>query len=245
MSAGTSDEAVKAIAMRFLLNTKRVQNLLSLYDELATRNERNYQHDILRSAVVLLHATLEDVLRGLLKWKKLQSDPKQLSDILFYSDDDDRGDKSITLSSLASRVDMAGNGLTVRELIDETIRVYYDRRSFNDRNQVSKALTSLGLKPTDHAKTLNTIDPMIQRRHLIVHQSDRIEPVAGKHGKLTNIVKDDVKNWLSAVSQFLTAVIVAIQSRVEPPLKGKPGHDAETAAAVVEDEDQQRNRHNK
>ncbi|MGA2441429.1 MAG: HEPN domain-containing protein [Tepidisphaeraceae bacterium] len=209
--------AIDAVKTRLGYNIKRVENLLSLYDELAANKESNYANDILRSAVVLLHATLEDVLRGLLKWKKMRSNHKQLTDIQFYLDE--KESKHITLSQLAAVEDKDFEDMTIRAFIKDTIKRHYDRESFSNRRQINYALEALGLTPSAYAVPLNNIEPMTTRRHLIVHQSDRCEPVEGKHGKLTEIAKEDVEKWRQAVRTFLDDILSALEPK---PRKIKP-----------------------
>ena len=60
------------IRQRFGENLDRVRNLVSLYSSSVGvgQGRRTVQDaDILRAAVVLLHATLEDLLRSLAEWK--------------------------------------------------------------------------------------------------------------------------------------------------------------------------------
>jgi hypothetical protein len=59
------------IEIRFKSNLERVDHLVALYDTATTGPGRRPvdKSDILRSAVVFLHATLEDFLRSLLEWK--------------------------------------------------------------------------------------------------------------------------------------------------------------------------------
>jgi hypothetical protein len=208
---------LEAIKTRLGYNAKRVENLLSLYGELAVRKDSSYASDILRSAVVLLHATLEDVIRGLLKWKKMRSNSKALSDITFYLDEKET--KSITLAQLAAVDDDDFEDMTVRTLIKETIRRHYDRETFNNRRQLNHALESLGIVPKKYAAELNVIEPMTKRRHLIVHQGDRGEPADGKHGRLTDIDAKDVKAWLVATQGFLSGLIDSLEPK---PAKPKP-----------------------
>jgi hypothetical protein len=60
------DRIVNAIAVqssRMGFNSARVERLVSLHNQLAEADSAKDVSDILRSAVVLLHASLEDYLR--------------------------------------------------------------------------------------------------------------------------------------------------------------------------------------
>src|SRR3989338_2368197 len=61
------------IVDRFALNISRVKNLVAIYQSTLAgtgQGRRSHQKtDVLRAAVVLLHASVEDVLRSLAYWK--------------------------------------------------------------------------------------------------------------------------------------------------------------------------------
>lgn len=64
---------------RFEYNILRVRNLVDIYETLPKHDIQ--QQDVLRAAVVMLHATLEDALRCLLEWKLPKFDKKELANI--------------------------------------------------------------------------------------------------------------------------------------------------------------------
>jgi hypothetical protein len=70
------------ITDRFNLNVSRVKNLVSIYrTQLAGKGKGRRGHqktDVLRAAMVLLHASLEDVLRSLAYWKLPAAAPNVL-----------------------------------------------------------------------------------------------------------------------------------------------------------------------
>ncbi len=212
-------EAIEAIKTRLGYNVKRLDNLLALYDELSAREAGKYSSDLLRSAVVLLHATLEDVLRGLLKWKKLRSSATELAKIQFHLDQNGKGADKVTLCQLADFDENAPGDVTIRDFINASVKAHYNKESFNNRAQIADALLTLGLTPKTYEKVLGVIHPMTQRRHQIVHQSDRVEAAGGKHGETKKITKEDVVPWLNAVKQFLGDVLAALEPK---PKKAKP-----------------------
>jgi len=60
------------IELRFRANLARVDDLIDLYETIALvvpGKKLTKASDILRAAVVLLHATLKDLLRSLAGWK--------------------------------------------------------------------------------------------------------------------------------------------------------------------------------
>ena len=73
------------ISNRFDLNIKRVKNLVSIYRLILSgpgKGRRGHQEsDVLRAATVLLHASMEDVLRSLAYWKLPTAAPAVLDNI--------------------------------------------------------------------------------------------------------------------------------------------------------------------
>jgi hypothetical protein len=88
------------IENRFNGNLERVEHLVALYETLTTGPGRRPvdTSDILRSAVVFLHATLEDFLRSLLEWKLPSA--QAIADHLERSNFNNPGDVSSVLESI-------------------------------------------------------------------------------------------------------------------------------------------------
>ena len=53
----------------------------------------------------------------------------------------------------------------------------------------------------------------MDRRHLIVHQSDRLAR-GSNHGYVRNISSDEVKSWLTAISDFGDELLRQIATKV-------------------------------
>jgi hypothetical protein len=225
---------IEAIKKRLSFNVRRVRNLVSLYDQSEQHNSKAYPEDILRSSVVMLHATMEDVLRGLLKWKKLRMrrGAKDLAGIAFHLNETDKGTEKVTLAQLAGIDGIAD--VSVNDLITDMVKRHYDKESFNNRRDVCNALEQLGLRGKDDPegkdeqcstnqtpgrkgeefdRWLSDIQLMMKRRHDIVHQSDRNEAASGRHGEPRKIAKNDVETWITAVSGFLDEVVKAIEPK--------------------------------
>jgi hypothetical protein len=69
---------------RFQANLTRVRNILAVYSSGSGKRSgrRGVQEtDLLRGAVVLLHATLEDLLRSLAEWRLPMALPEALAEI--------------------------------------------------------------------------------------------------------------------------------------------------------------------
>lgn len=71
------------IERRFAANLDRVQHLMDIYQNAGSGMGRRPVEttDVLRSAVVFLHATLEDFLRTLLAWRLPQAEAAHLKEV--------------------------------------------------------------------------------------------------------------------------------------------------------------------
>src|SRR4051812_49119336 len=99
MKSEAGADALDKVRERFDLDAARVDNLVSIFKTLSQNPKRlpSENTDVLRSAVVMLHASLEDALRSLLAWKLPDAKPEHLKGI--YFDQTERNDK-INVSQL-------------------------------------------------------------------------------------------------------------------------------------------------
>lgn len=151
---------------RFNQNLDRVTHLVAVYEaEIAGRGRRGVETtDVLRAAVVFLHATLEDLLRSLLDWKLPLAPAKHLSDIPLQGK---AARTKFTLDELA-----VYRGRTVDDVIALSVSASLEKSNFNDPGEVRDVLEKIGLRSdllTPHRKVLG---PMMARRHWIVHRAD-------------------------------------------------------------------------
>src|SRR5947208_1955802 len=89
------------IQLRFQSNLQRVRNVVGVYASGSEKRKGRravQESDILRAAVVLLHATLEDLLRSLADWKLPTAPPEALADIPLAGT---KGKKTLGLQELA------------------------------------------------------------------------------------------------------------------------------------------------
>jgi hypothetical protein len=111
---------------RFQVNLTRVRNILAIY--LAGSGKRRgrrgvHETDLLRAAVVLLHATLEEILRSLAEWKLPAASPEALAEIPLAGAK--RGTK-VGLQELAGF-----RGQTLDQVITESVRECLERSNYN------------------------------------------------------------------------------------------------------------------
>jgi hypothetical protein len=155
--------------------------------------------DILRSAVVFLHAALEDFLRSLLEWKLPSAQASYLKDIPL------KGKKprsTFTLDDLAHF-----RGSNVDDLISHSIADHLERSNFNTPGDISSVLESIGLMRSLLDPYRDKLGPMMKRRHWIVHRADRNNATgSGQHAAL-GLQKATVEAWSIAVRQFGTSVL--------------------------------------
>jgi RiboL-PSP-HEPN len=200
---------IEQIEVRFGFNIERVNELITLYSE--TKNEKHYK-DVLRSAVVLLHASLEDLLREMIRIRATD-DPTVLLDQLQFPNPKDasRNVENIKVSGLNMF-----RGKSVDELINICISNHLDRRSFNSKEDIIAALGPIGLQPNDYSTYYAEIDAAVKRRHKIVHESDRNSHGTDSHGKLIGIGAEGVSGWVDAVKEFGLKILADFKARGEP-----------------------------
>jgi hypothetical protein len=192
------------IENRFNGNLERVGHLVEIYETLTTGLGRRPvdTSDILRSAVVFLHAALEDFLRSLLEWKLPSAQASYLKDIPL------KGKKprsTFTLDDLAHF-----RGSNVDDLISCSIADHLERSNFNTPGDISSVLQSIGLMRSLLDPYRDKLGPMMKRRHWIVHRADRNNATgSGQHAAL-GLQKATVEAWSIAVRQFGTSVLIQV-----------------------------------
>jgi len=187
-------------------NFNRVQNLIEIYEQITpSRKGRKpvKSLDMLRVTIVLLHATLEDYLRSIMKIKLPEMEGKSLSGIPLYIRNDSFGtNPKFTLEELCKHKE-----LSVEELIEKSVNQYLDRQSFNNVKEISGALERIGVVVTDdmrlHFDSLNT---MILRRHSIVHQADREKRSGQGYHEAKSVTILKVKKWMRGVDEFMSEI---------------------------------------
>jgi hypothetical protein len=187
----------------------RVLNLLSVatahpvpVQEKELRKSESASQDIMRSAVVLTHAYLEDFLRTLGKNFLPIAAESTLNTIPLVGLNENGRPEKFFLGKLARH-----RGKLVDEVIRESISEHLGRTSFNSVTEVVTFLTQLGFGLTPEGRELlPAIDAMIRRRHLIVHHADRIEGQVQRLGS-------DVFEWLGATRLFLQTLLTPIASK--------------------------------
>ncbi len=148
------------IRVRFRDNLGRVRNLVELYSTSSGRGRgrRNVpESDILRAAVVLLHATLEDLLRSLAEWKLPAAKPEVFAEIALV------GTKGRTKFGLQELADFRGK--TVDEIIADSVKEHLERTSYNHPGDVKNTLGNIGVVLKIDDDDAAELAAMMSRRH--------------------------------------------------------------------------------
>ena len=181
-------------------NIDRVEGLIGLCNSIVENENSNngtpksgrnsqLQEDILRGALVLIHASMEDFLRTLLKWKYSNDDCEAIIEHLVK--------KSVIGSSL--------NGKTSNCcVVKRYLREFY---SVGGKKKIVKSLSSIRIpKAISKAKIRcndqDDLAEMMNRRHKIVHSADRNFCAGkGKHD-VNEITIESIDNYIEEVREL-------------------------------------------
>jgi hypothetical protein len=193
------------IADRFALNIARVKNLVAIYRHqlagLGQGRRGHLQTDVLRAATVLLHASIEDVLRSLAYWKLPAANSGVLNQIPLVG----RPAVKFTLGTLA-----AYRGRSVDEVIKASTDASLERSNYNNATEVASLLQSIGLNAAPVAGRMALLDVAMQRRHRIVHRADA-NPNAGRgNHRVASIAPATLDDWITNTEQFVEGVLAQV-----------------------------------
>ncbi len=200
---------LEEIGARFRAHLDRVRSLVGLYEE-TTTSDRGRKPvpvaDLLRAAVVLLHASLEDLLRSLAAWKLPSAPTTSLEKILIVVSEDKIKEK-ITLDELA-----AHRGQTVAAVVDRSIAKHLENSTYNNVKDVVGLLGRIEVdcKMDDGLKS--KLAAMMNRRHWIAHRVDRNPRSGAGHQAARAISRSIVVTWIGSVEVLGTAILDEIQS---------------------------------
>lgn len=163
--------------------------------------------DILRAAVILTHAYLEDFLR-MLGRRLLPLASKEVLDQIPLAGTSGRVQKFF-LGSLKRHIDKA-----VEQVVQESVDEYLDKYTFNNSTEVVEFIENLGIKVDSD---LTTVNQMMRRRHQIAHRADRLLSETSEIYEIQPISPVDVANWVTATTAFIEHVVrSAIEQKIAP-----------------------------
>jgi hypothetical protein len=197
-SLATFQAAIGKVA--FDQNIARVSTLTDLYDSLPRAVKARSSDggvDVLRAAVVLLHASLEDLLRQVARFH--------------IPDGSEDAMAKIPLAGCAPREkftigDLARfRGKTIHEVLQESVWQHYASSvTFNSVAQIEEVIERCDLKQERVRRFNPALGEMIARRHHIVHRADVIDR---SHGPQSLSV-GKVQRWASATRRFGYALLI-------------------------------------
>ncbi len=193
------------IADRFLLNIARVKNLVAIYKvQLAGtgKGRRGHQKtDVLRAATVLLHASIEDVLRSLAYWKLPTAAVTFLDQIPFAGGTATK----ITLGTLSAQ-----RGKSVDAVIKASVDAHLERSNYNNSGEVCALLQSVGLNAATVQTYLPKLEDAMKRRHQIVHRADANPDGGQGNHQVASISPAKVNKWIANTEQFIDTILAQV-----------------------------------
>jgi len=184
-------------------NLDRVRALVATYTSLrgAGQGRRNVQQsDVLRAAVVFLHATLEDFLRSLQQWKLPLAGEDSLNNVALTGQQG-RPERFL-LGKLAGF-----RGKTVEELINLSVTEHLGRSTYNNASEIAAALTGVGVNPQLVNQYFPALDSLMKRRHNIVHRADENVAIGRGHFRAMTISVAAVNDWVAVTDAFTRDVL--------------------------------------
>jgi hypothetical protein len=167
--------------------------------------------DILRAAVVLNHAYLEDLLRTLASSLLPDSTESVLNDIPLAGLRSGGRPEKFFLGKLAQH-----KGKTIDAVIRASVSEYLERSNYNDIEEIAQLLTRLGFNVSDHSEHFPVIQEMIQRRHVIVHRADRAKAADSDAYVLQAINSGEVLKWPRAILSFIQSLMEPLFLKLHP-----------------------------
>jgi hypothetical protein len=194
-------ERMKAGILRIVMLASTAKAGLDTNDPL----NKTTAEDILRAAVVLIHAHLEDFLRTIAGVLLPVGDESFLN--------------SIPLAGLKGRPEkfslgklVQHKGKSVDDVLRESVSEYLDRRTFNNTEEITQLLGELGVDTSKVNECFPAIQQMMKRRHQIVHRVDRIRP--DDPTVLEAITPDQVEAWVEAATKFIASFLGEIAMKL-------------------------------
>ena len=229
------DRIVNAIAVqssRMGFNSARVERLVSLHNQLAEADSAKDVSDILRSAVVLLHASLEDYLRTVAAAYLPYTQPDVLNDIPLAGGGRDRPEKFLLGALTAFR------GKTIDQVIEQSVTQHLENATYNNSREVVRFVTNLGIDGEIVRPFLSAIDALMQRRHLIVHRADLLHN-AVEDLAVNPITADEVSEWRKTAVEFSRVLTTTLTRREIRALTSRTREHAREEARKAREKDQE------
>lgn len=226
----TKDDLVcffQAQLIRLTENLVRAKGLIAIYNTIPRLRKSGqamgvvegpgaeiHFSDILRAAVVLVHATLEDFLRSIAAALLPFADEASLNAVPLVGAGSHGRPEKFHLGRLAAHREKS-----VLDLIKESVDEYLASATYNDTTQISVLLVSLGIDVEKVRDLFPQLDEVIKRRHQIVHRADKAAPGVDALEQVEPISATQVESWISAVQEFMGKSMADFISRTAQGMK--------------------------
>jgi hypothetical protein len=202
-----SQEERDALA-RFDENIARARHLIEVYEQISpkTQGRKSTQRaDLLRAAIVFIHASLEDLIRSICTSRFPLSSASAMQDIPVAGTKQKKPSKF----SLGDLVPV--RRMTVDQLLMQSVRELFELTSFSNVKEIMSQLNRCQIAVDASRFNAQKLEELIHRRHNIVHRADHNDNT-GKQGKFKtksigkNLVTDylvEAKNLKSAIEAKL------------------------------------------
>ncbi len=162
--------------------------------------------DILRTVIVFLHATFEDVLRTIARQRLALAESRILDNIPLVGISKSGRPEKFSLGALHAHREK-----TVDQLIQESVERYLDKESFNSSTDVAVILRQMGIDPSHFDGLYPYLDQMMRKRHRIVHEADLASPKDSASPPWSMLGDSlNLLFWLFTVMTFYAQICVLI-----------------------------------
>lgn len=188
-------------------NMQRAQSLISIYKRLAElQNKKTAIHstDILRAAVVFMHAALEELIRSLIIVTYANAPQCEIDKVPLFLQRRSRQAEKFLLGALVEH-----KHLTVDQVIQKSVESHFQNQTFNNRADLVRAMEMIGVKKGMAKKMLPTLDAMLDRRHQIVHRVDRPKSKDDQWIRATSLSPRHVEKWAKTTLEFGSLLITS------------------------------------
>ena len=194
-------------------NLGRVKGIVAAYSNLSGQGQGRTDvvaTDLLRAAVVLLHATLEELVRSSVanRLPKI-ADAKALGGISLPAK---RPTEKFSLVELAEY-----RGQMVDEVIAQAVAADLEDSNYNNVGQVTAALQRIDVDRGVLDPYQSSLETMMKRRHWIAHRADK-NPLTGKGQYLAqSLGKAVVEKWTKLLGIIGMNIIKALRTLERQP----------------------------
>lgn len=197
--------------LRFLAHLDRVRGLVELYGIVVGAGQGRpsvRETDLLRGAVVLLHACLEDLIRELVA-ERLPGMTAERLDGIPVMTQVGKPEEKVSLKGLA-----AFRGQTIDMVVQESVGAFLDRSSYNHPGDIERALERIDL-PIKIEKPLRThLAALMVRRHHIAHRLDRNERAGRGHHPARSLGRSTVERWIEILEELGRDILSKTETRI-------------------------------